>query len=44
MAYAPQNPVDVPPFQLQRLIQDVVDSYSRHRFLLFQRFYFLHIG
>ncbi|KIM47115.1 hypothetical protein M413DRAFT_422845 [Hebeloma cylindrosporum] len=27
----PQNPIDVPPFQLQRLIPDVVDSYSRHR-------------
>jgi hypothetical protein len=31
MTYAPQNPVDVPPFQLQRLIPDVLGSYSMYR-------------
>ncbi|CAA7270193.1 unnamed protein product [Cyclocybe aegerita] len=25
MTYAPQNPVDVPPFQLQRLVQEVLE-------------------
>ncbi|KAF8961751.1 hypothetical protein BDZ97DRAFT_1921074 [Flammula alnicola] len=27
MTYAPQNPGDVPPFQLQRLIPDVIEPY-----------------
>ncbi|RDX51715.1 hypothetical protein OH76DRAFT_1401134 [Lentinus brumalis] len=29
MTYAPQNPVDVPPYQLQPLLSGVVDSLSR---------------
>lgn len=28
MTSAPQNPVEVPPFQLQRLIPDVIEPYS----------------
>jgi hypothetical protein len=27
MTYAPQNPVDVPPFQLQRLIPEIAEAY-----------------
>ncbi|KAI0754156.1 hypothetical protein C8Q80DRAFT_1216334 [Daedaleopsis nitida] len=29
MTYAPQKPIDVPPYQLQPLLSDVVDSLSR---------------
>lgn len=29
MTYAPQKPIDVPPYQLQPLLSNVVDSLTR---------------
>lgn len=30
MTSAPQNPAEIPPFQLQSLIQDVIESRGQH--------------